>query len=249
MSAAKFSAPVCVVAPAGAGAALARRTRRSPAAAGLTIAGVTASGRRSAPVEIVIWPSASMRTASSAPTRLTRLACRLPIRRPVVGDRDFGLGRAGDHRAVGVADQHVADAKRHAAGIVALDLRAADLDLVTAAERLLDRGGKERRGDVDRDRAGREPRPQTARADGHDRNARCRRPEAYGAQTAPAQAGAESRARSCAGATARSARVQCCWNVDSRACSAAMRVDCLLSFMPGRTSPCPARVARQNGRA
>ncbi|MCZ7642392.1 MAG: hypothetical protein M5U33_06230 [Pseudorhodoplanes sp.] len=41
--------------------------------------GVIAIGRRSAPVEIVTCPSSSMRMASSAPTRLTRLARSSPV--------------------------------------------------------------------------------------------------------------------------------------------------------------------------
>ena len=75
------------------------------------------------------------------------------------GDRDFGFGRGRDDRAVGIADQDVANAKRHAAVIVTLDLGAADLDPMTVAERVFDRRGEEWRRHVDRHRAGGKPYP------------------------------------------------------------------------------------------
>ena len=67
---------------------------------------------------------------------------------------DLGLRRARDQRPVAVADLDVADADGGAAVLVALQHRAADLDLKLVADVLGDRLGKPRRDDVEGNRAG-----------------------------------------------------------------------------------------------
>ena len=54
------------------------------------------------------------------------------------GDAHLGFRRARHHRAFGVAHHDVADAHRGAAALGMFDLGAADLDVMTVAEILLD---------------------------------------------------------------------------------------------------------------
>ena len=137
-------------------------------AAGTTCAGDERRGRcRSGdegrcllPANTVTLLSASIRTAISAPTRLSRSARIRPVISPGPGNSDLGLRRARHDRAVGVAHHDVADAQRRATARVALELRAADLDLMAVAEILLDRRGQPRRGEIELDRAARQPPPQ-----------------------------------------------------------------------------------------
>jgi hypothetical protein len=84
------------------------------------------------------------------------------------GDADLGLRGARHDGAVRIAHHDVADTQRRAAVGVALDLRAADLDAMVAAEILFDRGGEPGRGNVELDRAAAEPPPQGHHADDHD---------------------------------------------------------------------------------
>ena len=84
------------------------------------------------------------------------------------GDANFRFRRARHHGAVGIAHHDVAHAHRGAAIAGALDLRAADLDFVMAAEILLDRRGEPGRGDVELDGAVGEPPPQRDEAQGKD---------------------------------------------------------------------------------
>ena len=67
-------------------------------------------------------------------------------------DTDFRLRRARHDGAFGVAHHDVADAQRRAGlARVALELGAADLDLIVVAEILLDRRGQPRRRDIELD--------------------------------------------------------------------------------------------------
>ena len=84
------------------------------------------------------------------------------------GDADLGLRRARHHRTVGVAHDDVANAHRGAAVLGALDLRAADLDVMIAAEILLDRGSEPGRHDVELNRSAGKPPPQRKEARGHE---------------------------------------------------------------------------------
>jgi hypothetical protein len=78
---------------------------------------------------------------------------------------DLGLGRAGNHRAAGIAYDDVAQAQRNASGFVALEHRAADIDLVLAADAFLD-GRREPVGrDIELDRPRRDQPPEQAGAD------------------------------------------------------------------------------------
>ena len=92
----------------------------------------------------------------------------MPAEKARAGQRDFGFRRAGDDDAVGIAHDDVTDAQRRAAVLVALDLRAADLHLVGAAEILLDRAGDPRRDEIHLDRAGGETPPQRPDQQGGD---------------------------------------------------------------------------------
>ena len=78
---------------------------------------------------------------------------------------DLGLGRACHDRAVGIAHHDVADAQRRAAVGIALELGAADRNLMMAAEIFLDGGGEPRRGNVEFDRTITQPPPQRGHGD------------------------------------------------------------------------------------
>ena len=134
--------------------------RADAATAGLEAAEAVTNGRLLLPAKIVTVLSDSMRTAISAPTRLSRSARMRPVNRPAAGDADFGFRRARDDGAVRVAHHDVANAQRHAAVGVALELGAANLDLVAAAEIFLDRRGQPRRRDIELDRAAGQAPPQ-----------------------------------------------------------------------------------------
>ena len=84
------------------------------------------------------------------------------------GDANFRFRRAGNDGAFGIAHHDVANAHRGAAIAGALDLRAADLDFVVAAEILLDRRGEPGRGDVELNGSVGEPPPQRDKAQGKD---------------------------------------------------------------------------------
>ena len=74
-----------------------------------------------------------------------------PSKQAPAGDPDFRLRRARHDGAFRVAHDDVANAQRDAAGGVALELGAADLDLVAVAEILLDRRSQPRGCDVELD--------------------------------------------------------------------------------------------------
>jgi hypothetical protein len=76
------------------------------------------------------------------------------------GNVDFRFWRARHHRTVGVAHHDVANTHGSVAILGALDLGAADLDVMAAAEILLDGGRKPRRHHVELDRSIAEPPPQ-----------------------------------------------------------------------------------------
>ena len=115
---------------------------------------VVASGRRAAPVDTDTRPSASTRIASSAPTRLRRSARGVPLNRLALDSPTSAFGALRDQRPVAVANLDVADADGGAAVLVALQHRAADLDLKLVADVLGDRLRKPWRDDVERNRAG-----------------------------------------------------------------------------------------------
>ena len=84
------------------------------------------------------------------------------------GNSDLRLRCARHDRAVGIAHDDVADAQRRAPAGVALELGAADLDLMAAAEIFLDRRGEPRRREIELDRAARQAPPQGRHRDQHD---------------------------------------------------------------------------------
>src|SRR6202451_1014224 len=85
------------------------------------------------------------------------------------GDANFRFRRARDHSAFGIAHYDVAYAHRGATIAGALDLGAADLDFVLAAEVLLDRRGAAGGGDIELNGSIGKPPPQRDKA--QDQNA------------------------------------------------------------------------------
>ena len=133
------------------------------AADGTSSAGVAVtSGRVVAPVETLTRPSCSISTDSSASTRLRLSARSRPNSSDSAGNAHFGLGRGRNDLLVAIADDDVEHANGDARPARALDLRAADLDGVVAADVVLDRGGQPRRRHVEADRPLAEPPPQQA---------------------------------------------------------------------------------------
>ncbi len=113
----------------------------------------TAIGRLSAPANTVRRPSASIRTAISAPTRLRLCARSWPNNRLLSGKPDFGLGRAGHDGTIRITHDDVTQAQRRAALLVAFELRTADEDSMIAAEVFLDGGFQPRCCNVQLDRS------------------------------------------------------------------------------------------------
>ena len=100
------------------------------------------------------------------------------------GDADLGLRRTRHHRAVGVAHDDVADAHGRAAVLGALDLSAADFDVMAAAEILLDGGSEPGRDDVELNGSAGKPPPQSEAARRHQRH-RDANPDPGAPQEAP----------------------------------------------------------------
>src|SRR5262249_56337184 len=67
------------------------------------------------------------------------------------GDANLGFWRACDDAAVGIAHHDVAKTQLDVSVGIPLELSAADLDVVVAAELLLDRRGKPGRRDIEPD--------------------------------------------------------------------------------------------------
>jgi hypothetical protein len=78
------------------------------------------------------------------------------------GETDFGFRCNRDQRTAGIAHDDVSKTNAGASVGIALELRAADLDAVLAAEIFLDRGGEPWRGEVEDDRTTRKTPPQGA---------------------------------------------------------------------------------------
>src|SRR5208282_4644127 len=100
------------------------------------------------------------------------------------GDAHLGLRRTRHHRTVGVAHDDVADANGRAAVLGALDLSAADFDVTTAAEFLLDGGSEPGRDDVELNGSAGKPPPQSEAAHSHQRH-RDANPDPGAPQEAP----------------------------------------------------------------
>ena len=84
------------------------------------------------------------------------------------GNVNFGFWRACDHRAQRIADNDIADAYRCAAALGPLDLRAADFDVMAAAEILFDGRSEPRRHEVKLDWPTCQPPPQRQTSDDQD---------------------------------------------------------------------------------
>ena len=125
----------------------------APVMTGVENADAVTKGRLLLPANTVTLLSNSIRTAISAPTKLRRSARMRPVNKAEPGDADLGLGGARDDGAFRVADHDVANAQRCTAVRVAFELRAAELDLMPAAEIFLDRCGQPGGGNVELDRA------------------------------------------------------------------------------------------------
>ncbi len=76
------------------------------------------------------------------------------------GNTNLSLRRARHHSAVGIAHDNVANAQRWPSVRVTLELSAADLDLVSAAEILLDRCAEPRSCDIQFNRTARQAPPE-----------------------------------------------------------------------------------------
>ena len=95
------------------------------------------------------------------------LGAHRPVISPEPEKLTSALGALATIVAMGVAHDDVADAQRGASVGVALELRAADLDAMMAAEIFLDRGGEPRRREIEIDRPAAEPPPQRQHPDQH----------------------------------------------------------------------------------
>ena len=129
--------------------------------------GAVTSNGRSPPTSTLTRPSGIDADRHVGVDQAEALGARACDQQARAGNADLGLGRHRHRRAAGVAQHDVAQAQRGAALLVALELRAADLDAIAAAEILLDRGGEPGRRQIEHDRAAGEPPPQRAAADQH----------------------------------------------------------------------------------
>ncbi len=85
------------------------------------------------------------------------------------GNAKLGLGSDGNDRAVAIAHHDVAQPQCRVAFLGALDLGAADLNMMAPAEPILDGGNQPRRDHVDGERAACQPPPQARGADDDER--------------------------------------------------------------------------------
>ena len=100
--------------------------------------GAMVSSGRSPPAKTLARPSSSIWTTRLASTRRKLAGARIAHQQACAGNADLRL-RSGRHqRAAGISHHDVAQPQRRAPIVVALELRAADLDAVAAAEILLD---------------------------------------------------------------------------------------------------------------
>ena len=101
--------------------------------------GAIVTNGRSPPTITLTRPSGSMRIVMLASTSRKLFGPGTCDQQACSGNPDFRLGRHRDRDAGGVAQHDVAQTQCRAALCIALELRAADLDAIAAAEILLDR--------------------------------------------------------------------------------------------------------------
>ena len=94
----------------------------------------------------------------------------VPAQKAHAGNADLGLWCARHHGAVGIAHDDVTDAHGGAAVLGALDLRAADRDVVMAAEILLDGGCEPGGHNIELNGSARESPPERDAAENHHGN-------------------------------------------------------------------------------